>query len=181
MRRFRPRTPLPTTVHWHGVRLDNRHDGVPNVTQPLIQPGDTFTRKVKFPDAGIHWYHALVGRFGNVLLLNGEADYTLDVKKGDGVERAGMGQRAGQAQGHDELSAGARVSWRLDRRRPLPAGAGGFSLSGSSIVSGGVPLYGDAGPAYPLARDVPYGVRADRFTSSRSGVRNESPPQQQAE
>ena len=31
-------TPLPTAVHWHGVRLDNRYDGVPGVTQEPVQP-----------------------------------------------------------------------------------------------------------------------------------------------
>ncbi|MCH6548038.1 MAG: multicopper oxidase domain-containing protein, partial [Gemmatimonadetes bacterium] len=30
---------LPTTIHWHGVRLDNRFDGVPGVTQDPVQPG----------------------------------------------------------------------------------------------------------------------------------------------
>ena len=48
---------LPTTVHWHGIRLDNQFDGVPNVTQPPIEPGDTFYYDVHVPDEGIFWYH----------------------------------------------------------------------------------------------------------------------------
>src|SRR5215210_4728184 len=48
---------VETTVHWHGLRLENRYDGVPEETQAPIPPGGTFTYKVQFPDAGIYWYH----------------------------------------------------------------------------------------------------------------------------
>jgi len=46
-----------TTVHWHGLRLENRYDGVPHDTQAPIAIGESFTYKVQFPDAGIYWYH----------------------------------------------------------------------------------------------------------------------------
>jgi FtsP/CotA-like multicopper oxidase with cupredoxin domain len=48
---------VETTVHWHGVRLDNRYDGVPIDTQAPIAVGGEFTYRVKFPDAGFYWYH----------------------------------------------------------------------------------------------------------------------------
>jgi FtsP/CotA-like multicopper oxidase with cupredoxin domain len=48
---------IETTVHWHGLRLDNRYDGVPGETQPPIAIGESFTYKVRFPDAGFYWYH----------------------------------------------------------------------------------------------------------------------------
>ena len=54
---FTNNTPLPTTVHWHGVRLDNRYDGVPGVTQEPVQPGESFRYQIYFRDAGIYWYH----------------------------------------------------------------------------------------------------------------------------
>jgi len=131
----------PSAVHWHGVRLDNRFDGVPGVTQDAVAPGATFTYVVRFPDSGIYWYHphvrediqqdlglygnimvrstspgylapvnreqvlmlddllmdgdgltpwgatspthALMGRFGNVMLVNGEPRYDLEVKRGE--------------------------------------------------------------------------------------------------
>ena len=134
---------LPTTVHWHGLRLDNAFDGVPGVTQPPVLTGESFTYQLKFPDTGIYWYHphmrediqqdlglygnmlvdpenegyyspvnreevlvlddllvdaagiipygdeapthALMGRFGNVMLTNGMTDYTLSVQKGEVV------------------------------------------------------------------------------------------------
>ncbi|MEO5816699.1 MAG: multicopper oxidase family protein [Gemmatimonadaceae bacterium] len=133
----------PSTVHWHGVRLDNQFDGVPGVTQPLVPPGGRFTYRVHFRDAGVYWYHphhrediqqdlglygnmlvrsadpnyyapanreeslllddllvgadgltphgaeapthALMGRFGNVFLVNGEPRYDLSVQRGEVV------------------------------------------------------------------------------------------------
>ena len=55
--RFTNRLPHPTTVHWHGLRLDNRNDGVPGLTQAPVPPGGQFTYRLHFPDAGIYWYH----------------------------------------------------------------------------------------------------------------------------
>ncbi|RMF64934.1 MAG: multicopper oxidase family protein, partial [Bacteroidetes bacterium] len=133
----------PTTVHWHGLRLDNRFDGVPGLTQAPVGQGETFTYEVRFPDAGIYWYHphvrediqqdlglygnmlvdppgagyygpvhreevlilddlllddaglipygddapthTLMGRFGNVMLVNGAPDYRLTVRRGEVV------------------------------------------------------------------------------------------------
>lgn len=141
--RFTNHIDLPSAVHWHGVRLDNRFDGVPGVTQAAVAPGQTFVYTVHFPDAGIYWYHphvredmeqglglfgnmivdspdpayyspvnseqtlmlddllidkgglfpfgkeaadfTIMGRFGNVLLVNGEPHYRLSVHKGDVV------------------------------------------------------------------------------------------------
>ena len=54
---FRNHTPMPTAVHWHGLRLDNRYDGVPGVTQDPVQPGESFRYQIYFPDPGIYWYH----------------------------------------------------------------------------------------------------------------------------
>ncbi len=134
---------LPSTVHWHGLRLDNRFDGVPDLTQDPVAPGDSFVYRLRFPDVGVFWYHphiredlqqelglygnilvaarragervpvnreevlaiddfllggegavplgrdvpthALMGRFGNVLLVNGEPDYALSVQAGEVV------------------------------------------------------------------------------------------------
>src|SRR5215211_456437 len=38
------------TVHWHGLRLENRYDGVPHETQAPIPIGGEFTYRVRFPD-----------------------------------------------------------------------------------------------------------------------------------
>lgn len=46
-----------TTVHWHGLRIPNAMDGVPDLTQPPIEPGETFSYEFAAPDAGVFWYH----------------------------------------------------------------------------------------------------------------------------
>jgi FtsP/CotA-like multicopper oxidase with cupredoxin domain len=48
---------VATTVHWHGLRLDNAADGVPGDTQEPIQIGESFSCRIHFPDPGIYWYH----------------------------------------------------------------------------------------------------------------------------
>lgn len=55
-------TTLPHTIHWHGVnQLNNwQNDGVPDVTQQAIQPGDTFTYHWKAERPGTLWYHCHV-------------------------------------------------------------------------------------------------------------------------
>lgn len=74
---------MPTTIHWHGVRLDNAFDGVPGVTQDPIEQGESFTYEVHVPDAGMFWYHPHMredvqqdlGLFGNLLVTSPDPDY----------------------------------------------------------------------------------------------------------
>lgn len=47
----------PTTIHWHGIRIDNAMDGVPHLTQEAVPPGGTFDYRFTVPDAGTFWYH----------------------------------------------------------------------------------------------------------------------------
>lgn len=136
---FKNGTDMDTLLHSHGVRMDNQFDGSQSV-QPEIKPGETFSYKLKFPDAGMYWYHphvredyqqelgmygnflvvasddkywntvnrevplilddiliengkiplskqgadrTLMGRYGNVMLVNGETDYKLEVTQGE--------------------------------------------------------------------------------------------------
>ncbi len=66
---------LETTVHWHGLRLDNRSDGT-HETQAPIAVGGRFSCRVGFPDPGLYWYHPHIredygqelGLYGNVLV-----------------------------------------------------------------------------------------------------------------
>ncbi|MEM7497209.1 MAG: multicopper oxidase family protein [Pseudomonadota bacterium] len=48
---------VPTTVHWHGIRLPNAMDGVPGISQPAVAPGDRFLYDFTVPDPGTYWYH----------------------------------------------------------------------------------------------------------------------------
>src|ERR671917_91518 len=133
---------MEATVHWHGLRLENRYDGT-HETQTPMAVGERFEARVTFPDPGVYWYHphiredygqemglyanvlveptdpdywppvhrelaltlddilledgkvapfsrtettyAAMGRFGDVLLVNGETDLSLDAKLGEVV------------------------------------------------------------------------------------------------
>jgi FtsP/CotA-like multicopper oxidase with cupredoxin domain len=134
---------IEATVHWHGLRLDNRYDGVPHETQTPIEIGGSYTAKLRFPDPGFYWYHphiredyaqemglygtiivepddqsywpradreltitlddvlieegrmvpflrsgptyTAMGRFGNVMLINGQPHYSEEVRTGEVV------------------------------------------------------------------------------------------------
>ena len=47
----------PTTIHWHGIRVPNKMDGVPFLVQPYVYAGDHFDYAFTPPDAGTFWYH----------------------------------------------------------------------------------------------------------------------------
>lgn len=47
----------PSSVHWHGLRIDNAMDGVPGMTQAPVMPGEKFEYRLTPPDAGTYWYH----------------------------------------------------------------------------------------------------------------------------
>jgi FtsP/CotA-like multicopper oxidase with cupredoxin domain len=74
---------LDTTVHWHGLRLENKYDGVPHETQAPIPVGGEFTYRIQFPDAGLYWYHPHIredytqelGLYGNILVEPSDPDY----------------------------------------------------------------------------------------------------------
>jgi FtsP/CotA-like multicopper oxidase with cupredoxin domain len=46
-----------TTVHFHGIRLPIKMDGVPGLTQAPIKTGESFIYEFTPPDAGTFWYH----------------------------------------------------------------------------------------------------------------------------
>lgn len=47
-----------SAIHWHGIRIDNAMDGVPYLTQPMVEDGARFEYRFKLPDAGTYWYHS---------------------------------------------------------------------------------------------------------------------------
>jgi FtsP/CotA-like multicopper oxidase with cupredoxin domain len=73
---------LEQTVHWHGLRLDNRSDGT-HETQAPIPVGGRFSCRVTFPDPGVYWYHPHIredyaqemGLYGNVIVEPADPDY----------------------------------------------------------------------------------------------------------
>ncbi|HET8752110.1 MAG TPA: multicopper oxidase family protein [Gaiellaceae bacterium] len=73
---------LEATVHWHGLRLENRYDGA-HETQTPIPVGRSFPYRISFPDPGVYWYHPHIredygqelGQYGNIVVVPTEADY----------------------------------------------------------------------------------------------------------
>src|SRR4051794_28752356 len=73
---------LEATVHWHGLRLENRYDGTHETQRPMAV-GERFTARVAFPDPGLYWYHPHIredygqemGLYGNVLVEPADPDY----------------------------------------------------------------------------------------------------------
>jgi FtsP/CotA-like multicopper oxidase with cupredoxin domain len=73
---------IEATVHWHGLRLENRFDGTHD-TQAPIPVGETFTYEVSVPDPGAYWYHPHIredygqelGLYGNILVVPVEPEY----------------------------------------------------------------------------------------------------------
>jgi FtsP/CotA-like multicopper oxidase with cupredoxin domain len=85
---FTNRTDLESTVHWHGLRLENRYDGT-HATQAPVPVGGSFTYQVTFPDPGVYWYHPHIredygqemGLYGNVIVEPAEAGYWSPVNR----------------------------------------------------------------------------------------------------
>ena len=79
---------IDATVHWHGLRLENRFDGT-HETQAPIPVGETFTYQVSVPDPGAYWYHPHIredygqelGLYGNMLVTPPDPDYWPSVNR----------------------------------------------------------------------------------------------------
>ena len=54
---FSNKLPQPTTIHWHGLRVPIEMDGVPGISQPAVEPGESFTYDFVVRDASLYWYH----------------------------------------------------------------------------------------------------------------------------
>ena len=73
---------LEGTIHWHGLRLENRFDGT-HETQPPVPVGEGFTYRLRFPDPGVYWYHPHIrqdygqelGLYGNIVVVPAEEHY----------------------------------------------------------------------------------------------------------
>lgn len=49
--------PVATSIHWHGVHVENKADGVPGLTQHPIKSGETFVYQFTAKNTGTHFYH----------------------------------------------------------------------------------------------------------------------------
>ena len=71
-----------TSLHWHGLYLPNKEDGVPHLTQMPIESGETFTYRFPIIQNGTHWYHShsgmqeQIGMYGSLILKKKSDDKT---------------------------------------------------------------------------------------------------------
>jgi len=71
-----------TAIHWHGVFLPNKEDGIPHLTQQSIQPGASFTYRFPIIQNGTHWYHShaglqeQIGMYGSFIMHKRAGDKT---------------------------------------------------------------------------------------------------------
>jgi FtsP/CotA-like multicopper oxidase with cupredoxin domain len=98
---FTNHLPQPTTVHWHGLRLPIEMDGVPDVSQPPVPEGGSFTYDFVLKDAGLYWYHPHVmsaaqvgfGLYGAILVEDDDQvnvpDQTVLVLSDIGIDNRG--------------------------------------------------------------------------------------------
>ncbi|MFT5470961.1 MAG: CopA family copper-resistance protein [Verrucomicrobiales bacterium] len=76
---------VDSSIHWHGILLPNNMDGVPNVTYPPIEPGETFTYRFPLRHSGTYWYHSHSrlqeqrGVYGSIVITpKGGPDHAVD-------------------------------------------------------------------------------------------------------
>lgn len=71
-----------TSLHWHGLFLPNKEDGVPNLTQMPIESHTTHTYRFPIIQNGTHWYHShsglqeQIGMYGNFVMKKRNTDPT---------------------------------------------------------------------------------------------------------
>jgi len=53
--------PVTSSIHWHGIILENKMDGVPGLTFDGIPAGETFKYRFKLEQSGTYWYHSHSG------------------------------------------------------------------------------------------------------------------------
>ncbi|GAA4769550.1 MULTISPECIES: multicopper oxidase family protein [Flavobacterium] len=71
-----------TAMHWHGVFLPNKEDGVPHLTQMPIKPHSTYVYRFLVKQNGTHWYHShsglqeQIGMYGSLIFKKKQNDPT---------------------------------------------------------------------------------------------------------
>ena len=124
--------PMATDLHLHGINVENDMDGVAPLTQPSIEPGESFTYEFTADEAAVAMYHA--HHHGQMQVPNGLLG-TLLVGQ--------MDLHRGQTIGDETIPADLRVSQEM----PLvlnDSGVIGFSLNGKSFPAT-TPIVADEG------------------------------------
>lgn len=144
----------PTSVHWHGIRIDNAMDGVAGLTQEPVAPGETFEYDFVAPDAGTYWYHAhnkswnQVGRglYGPLIIEDDEQAFDTD---------------------HDLMLI--LDDWRLDDEGRLDTASFGSLMDWShgGRLGNWLTVNGRSKPSYELKAGEAYRIRLVNVSNAR--------------
>lgn len=138
----------PVTVHWHGVDVPAREDGVAGVTQDAVPPGGTYTYRFRLEESGTRWYHSHQaaseqvqrGLFGPLVIEPAQQDSTVDQDVSVVMHDWDTDQGVRRAMGIADV---------LDRRKMEPGNKVRLRILNASTISKTVTLTG-----------VPYRVTA---------------------
>ncbi len=145
----------PTSIHWHGIRIDNAMDGVAGLTQDAVLPGETFEYDFVVPDVGTYWYHAHTKTWNQVarglygVLIVEDDDEVFD--DDHDITLVLDDWRLGQDGTLDILSLGSTVDWSHEGRL------------GNWLTVNGKPPY-----EYEINAGEPYRLRLLNASNARS-------------
>ncbi len=147
--------PADTSVHWHGLAIDNTMDGVPPVTQKAIPAGSGMLYHYVVPDPGTYWYHPHValqldrGLYGPLIVDDPSDAGTYDVEfvvvlddwvdgvKGQTPETVNAELRSGKSMGSGMSMRSGMSMW---------SGMSGAGMSGAGM--------GSTSPTSPLGAEA---------------------------
>jgi FtsP/CotA-like multicopper oxidase with cupredoxin domain len=183
----------PTTIHWHGIRIDNAMDGVPGLTQEPVRPGATFLYDFIAPDPGTYWYHSHFrsfeqierGLYGALVVTGDEAaplrDITLLIDDWR-LEETGLIHEASFGSPMDASHAGRLGNWLTvnGRSGPVVGARPGerlrlrmISAANARVMSfdlGGADAWIVALDGWPLDRPLPVSGALELAPAQRADV-----------
>ncbi|MGS0684021.1 multicopper oxidase family protein [Nakamurella sp. GG22] len=165
------RLPESTSVHWHGVNVPGREDGVPGLTQDAISPGTSRVYEFDAADVGTFWFHShqnsleqiAKGMFGALVVLPDggvpeDVDRVVTLHTWPGTGDVALADGTGSTSAPARTGAGVRL--RVINTDDI---AHRIDLRGASfrvVALDGHDLSGPA-PITETAIDVPAGGRVD--------------------
>lgn len=152
--RFKNELEESTSIHWHGIRIENSMDGVSGLTQKAVEPGETFNYNFTAPDAGTYWYHAhnrswnqvARGLYGALIVLEDEPAFD---------------------ESHDVTLV--VDDWRLSPQGTLDTASIGSLMDWShgGRLGNWITVNGESQPVFQLNTGEPYRIRLINASNAR--------------
>jgi FtsP/CotA-like multicopper oxidase with cupredoxin domain len=167
----------PTSIHWHGLLLPAAMDGVPDVSNAPIAPGQTYVYEYPIRQSGTYWYHSHVG-FQEQLGCYGafviepaherlKTEHDAVIILGDWLHRSPQAVFA-QLRGVSEPGVATKTEREQGSGMPTPS-----AIPTSGTPTGGMKMGGNAPAAAKMAGQVDLSdVRYDAFLLNGRGPDN---------